>query len=200
MRAFAAEGFAATSVRKVAADAGVSPGLVIHHFGSKAGLRQACDEHLLAALTATKVDAVRGPMEPAAFAGAVADADLHLAYFARGFADGHDHAAALFDGMVAMAEQVLAEAEATGAVRPAPDPRTRAAVLVAWQVGQLVLAEHVARAVGRPPLTVPTLLHLAAEQTRLLTEGLYTDDTFLRLAADAAAAVRDPGDAREDRS
>ena len=35
---FARQGFA-VSVRAIAAHAGVSPGLVIHHFGSKAGLR-----------------------------------------------------------------------------------------------------------------------------------------------------------------
>src|SRR3954451_11177967 len=46
IRRFGAEGFGA-SVRTVAADAGVSPGLVIHHFGSKDGLRAVCDEHVL---------------------------------------------------------------------------------------------------------------------------------------------------------
>src|SRR5919199_4055952 len=43
---FGREGFG-VSVRALAADAGVSPGLVIHHFGSKDGLRAACDEHVL---------------------------------------------------------------------------------------------------------------------------------------------------------
>jgi AcrR family transcriptional regulator len=31
--------------------AGVSPGLVVHHFGSKRGLRQAVDAHVVAMLT-----------------------------------------------------------------------------------------------------------------------------------------------------
>ncbi len=43
---FGREGFGA-SLRTVAADAGVSPGLVIHHFRSKEGLRLACDEYVL---------------------------------------------------------------------------------------------------------------------------------------------------------
>ena len=43
---FASEGVAATSVRAIAAEAGVSAGLVIHHFGSKDELRVACDEHV----------------------------------------------------------------------------------------------------------------------------------------------------------
>lgn len=36
-----------TSVRAIAEAAGVSPALVIHHYGSKDGLRQAVDEYLL---------------------------------------------------------------------------------------------------------------------------------------------------------
>ena len=38
----------AATLRAVAARAGVSAALVLHHFGSKEGLRAACDEHLLA--------------------------------------------------------------------------------------------------------------------------------------------------------
>ena len=45
---FAANGVAATSVRSIAATAGVSAGSVIHHFGSKENLRNACDEHVAA--------------------------------------------------------------------------------------------------------------------------------------------------------
>ena len=44
MELFGAEGVAATSLRSVAAAAGVSPGLVVHHFGSKQGLVRAVDE------------------------------------------------------------------------------------------------------------------------------------------------------------
>ena len=35
------------TVRGIAARAGVSPALVQHHFGTKDGLRRACDEHVL---------------------------------------------------------------------------------------------------------------------------------------------------------
>ena len=43
MRLFADRGAAAVTVREIAAAAGVSPGLVMHHYGSKDGLRDAVD-------------------------------------------------------------------------------------------------------------------------------------------------------------
>ena len=43
---FGSQGFTA-GVRSIATAAGVSPGLLNHHFGSKDGLRTACDEHVL---------------------------------------------------------------------------------------------------------------------------------------------------------
>ncbi|MFF5209097.1 TetR/AcrR family transcriptional regulator [Streptosporangium sp. NPDC000396] len=44
---FARDGFQKTNLRAVAADVGVSIDLIFHHFGSKDGLRTACDEHVL---------------------------------------------------------------------------------------------------------------------------------------------------------
>ncbi len=47
LRLFAAQGAAATSLREVAREAGVAPGLVVHHFGGKDGLRAAVDESVV---------------------------------------------------------------------------------------------------------------------------------------------------------
>src|SRR5690349_15898399 len=47
LRLFAARGPDSVTVRQIAAAAGVSPGLVVHHFGSKEGLREAVDQHVL---------------------------------------------------------------------------------------------------------------------------------------------------------
>jgi AcrR family transcriptional regulator len=49
LEGFARDGVKATSIRDVAAAAGVSPGLVQHHYASKAALREAVDQHILAA-------------------------------------------------------------------------------------------------------------------------------------------------------
>src|ERR1041385_8749366 len=45
LRLFADRGHDAVTVREIAAAAGVSPALVVHHFGSKEGLREAVDRH-----------------------------------------------------------------------------------------------------------------------------------------------------------
>ena len=47
LQSFAAHGTAATTLRGVAAAAGVSLGLVQHHFSTKAGLIKAVDEHVV---------------------------------------------------------------------------------------------------------------------------------------------------------
>src|SRR4029450_2363894 len=44
---FALHGFEGATIRDIAEAAGVSPGLVQHHFRSKEGLRRACDEAVL---------------------------------------------------------------------------------------------------------------------------------------------------------
>src|SRR4029453_5925987 len=47
IRLFAERGIAGTTVRDIAREAGVSPGLLRHHFGSKEALREACDVYAL---------------------------------------------------------------------------------------------------------------------------------------------------------
>src|SRR5881397_4426812 len=47
LRHFAARGFAGTSIRTIAKAARVSPGLVQHHFPSKAKLRTAVDQFVI---------------------------------------------------------------------------------------------------------------------------------------------------------
>src|SRR5437870_1488254 len=60
LQAFAAQGVAGTSIRDVAKAAAVSPGLVQHHFRSKAGLRRAVDDFVVGRAIAVFGDPVRG--------------------------------------------------------------------------------------------------------------------------------------------
>ena len=77
LRLFAAHGPDAVTVQQIAAAAGVSPGLVVHHFGSKDGLREAVDQHVLGLFEAMfaemTADIAPGLYDPAA-TGSLAEA------------------------------------------------------------------------------------------------------------------------------
>ena len=78
LRLFAAHGPEAVSLRQVAAAAGVSPGLVVHHFGSKEGLCREVDQHVLAVFAAMlgelTGDGGADLVDPAAGAGSLSEA------------------------------------------------------------------------------------------------------------------------------
>lgn len=57
---FARDGFQKTNLRAIAATAGMSAGLVIHHFGSKDQPRSVCDDHVLRILV-QRADDARSP-------------------------------------------------------------------------------------------------------------------------------------------
>jgi AcrR family transcriptional regulator len=69
MRQFAAQGFDSVTVRAIAAEAGVTAGLIKHHFGSKEGLRDAVDALFLQRTTAAleRATEARQNLDEAAF-------------------------------------------------------------------------------------------------------------------------------------
>ncbi|WP_433270895.1 TetR/AcrR family transcriptional regulator [Actinosynnema sp. CS-041913] len=181
---FGADGVAGASVRAVAADAGVSPALVVHHFGSKEGLRRACDEFVL--------DAIRAG--GSADAGELADV-LHAAtpvrrYLARALLDGTDAATALFGEIVVRTERWLAEGEAEGWVRPSADARARAVTYVSWQLAPLVLGDQVGRLLGGDPAGTGVAVRGARAGLEMLTGGLFTDDRWLAAFTAVAEETR----------
>ncbi len=151
----ATHGIEATTVRRVAAEADVSPGLVMHHFGSVDGLRAACDEHVAAIIRQQKREAMaEGPgldvMAVLREADGRSLADLS-GYLARVLVEDTPAVAALVDELVADAEGTLADGVASGSVQPSDDPHGRAAVLTIWSLGALVLHRHLARLLGADP-------------------------------------------------
>ena len=146
---FAEHGFEGATIRGIAEAAGVSPGLVQHHFRSKDGLRQACDDAVLE-LVRRKLRAVReGEITSPGFLAALYAASPQLVrYLARAAAESSPAAATLLDEVAAASAAFLTT---TWPERfPAGAQRTRdaAAVLVAQTVGTIVLHEHVARQMG----------------------------------------------------
>jgi AcrR family transcriptional regulator len=154
---FAEHGFSTTTVRQVAERAEVSAGLVIHYFGSKDGLRAACDRRVAELVRAGKENAAaQGPgLDPLAAMRDAAEGPPLLRYMARALAERSPGVHDLFDQLVADAvtySQVMVD---TGIIKPTEHHEGRAVVLVAWSLGALVLHEHIERILGVDMLTFP---------------------------------------------
>jgi len=139
IRCFADDGFDA-SFRMIALRAGVSPGLITHHFGSKAALRAECDSEVLRQYRAVKLDAIARPsahlLEGLTAPGASA---TFLVYILRaihaGGASGRDFLEHLTDD----ARPIMAEGVASGLVRPSRDEEARLRYLVYQMTGALLV-------------------------------------------------------------
>jgi AcrR family transcriptional regulator len=191
---FAEAGMRAATVRAIAERAGVSPALVIHHYGSKERLRAACDAFVTGFVRERKVEAMKaGPgLDPLALLRDDDDRLPLLAYLARALQDGSPAVAALVDEMVADAEAVLAAGVDSGMVRPLDHPRGVAAVLTLWSLGALVLHEHARRILGADLTGPMSSAALSAGYTvpamEILTHGLVAPGMYERLATAAEAA------------
>lgn len=147
---FAEQGVAATSVRTIAATAGVSAGLVIHHYGSKEGLRSACDEWVARRIHEVKNDAIDDglTMNPLATVHLLGDGLPIAAYLARTLVDGSSHVADLVDVLVANGVTMSRRSVDSGLMNPTDDEHARSAVIAIWSLGALVLHEHLERLLG----------------------------------------------------
>jgi AcrR family transcriptional regulator len=147
---FAEVGFERATIRGIAASAGVSAGLVRHHFGSKEALRDAVDEHVVAEIRRLNEEILaagdRGNIATAAISRRATKP--FEAYLARAMMDGSPTIATLFDNMVEPTELWIARADRSRSDPPFTDTRTRAAVLGAMAFGVQLMRDHLSRVLG----------------------------------------------------
>jgi TetR/AcrR family transcriptional regulator, regulator of cefoperazone and chloramphenicol sensitivity len=150
LRYFTEYGFDRATIRDIARAAGVSPGLVRHHFGSKNELRNACDTYALEALHAYVEQAMtdEGLNDPKIIAEARDPLHPYQRYLARALIDESEAAAQIFDEMVAMTEQLLQRIDKHRPDPPVADLRTRAALTVAMALGIPAFQAHISRSIG----------------------------------------------------
>lgn len=181
---FAAQSVEATSLREIADDVGVSQALIIHHFGSKAALRVACDQHIATLIREQKQAAMRegAALDPLAAVRRASREPPVVRYLARTLPDRSPEVVALVDELVRDAESYMAEGVRSGALKPTDYPRERAVVLTMWSLGAITMHEHMERLLGvdltgDPEQQAPYFL--AAGE--LMARGVLADAAYERL-------------------
>jgi len=178
-------------LRAIAKAAGVSPALVIHHFGSKDGLRTACDDYITESIRESKSESLQ-THDPAAWFSAIAEIEEFapmMAYLVRSMQAGGDLAKTLWRRMIDNAGQYIAEGVRAGTVKPSPDPKARAFYLAITGGGGFLLYLQL-----HDSSDLRTVLHDYAQDMVLpalevYSNGLLTDSTMY----DAFLAQHDKG-------
>ena len=153
MRSFADVGFEGSSIRRIAEAADVSPALVMHHFGSKEGLRTACDEYARSATQESlgRIVSLMTGEQPAAETMFDEPAPTLLAYVARAVVDGTPAGDRLIDDVVSAVRRVQDESVADGVMADTDDRVMRAVLLTLYDLAPVILARHVERLTGSDP-------------------------------------------------
>ncbi|MEO5832014.1 MAG: TetR family transcriptional regulator [Nakamurella sp.] len=186
LRMFAERGHDAVTVREIATGAGVSPGLVVHHFGSKDGLRAAVDAH-----AAESFDAVFAEFDGADLAQILTGGEATTSVaeaFARAFPHGsplpaylrrllltNDPAgAALFGRWYAATRRLLDIMVELGLAAPSDDPAVRATFLLVNDLAVILLRNQIATTIGDDPLTPAGLDRWTRNVTAVYAQGAFT--------------------------
>ncbi|MGI8459690.1 MAG: TetR family transcriptional regulator [Propionibacteriaceae bacterium] len=199
VRQFGRDGYAGTSIRSVAAEAGSSPALVLHHFGSKAGLRAQCDDWVVGETFRRNKEAdpalVGDPQLAEVMRTWLSDVETfrpQIDYLARMLIDGGDEGERLFDRLVGQTADLVRHAVDRGAMHPVSDPPMTALLLTVHGVATLVLQRQISRSLGSTGLDADLLRRMTVPTLELYTHGLYRDDRLL-VAARSALGVTDVG-------
>ena len=189
LEGFARDGVAATSIRSVAASAGVSPGLVQHHFPSKAALRAAVDAHVFEVV----VGPLGGPREGGAeqvadelgrrITAVFRDHPHALRYLARALVDGDEGALTLFDRVVTLIEEVVREDARAGRLREDVDLVWARLHLLIYNVGAVLLEQAIDRQLPEPMRSPAGLERWRAAVTDTFRQGLYRPESQRRSAS-----------------
>ena len=180
---FAERGIGPATIRDIAQAAGVSSGLVRHHFGSKEGLRRACDDYAMAELTKIRSEIFS---DGQTILGGLHPAVIQLQrYLVRSTLDSPASTSAMFGRMVELGEEWIAEQGIQVA-----DPRAYSAVLVAMQMGMFLMADQLTAALDTDVTKPAGHLRMMAGAIDVFTHPLPADQeaaaraVLKKLAAD----------------
>ena len=193
---FSEHGVRGATIKGIAEQAGVSPGLVQHHFGTKDNLRQACDDTVVDIfLRQTVHGAASGDItQPDFIAGLYEASPPLIRYLARAAVEGGPAAATVLDEIAAGAEEFLTSTWPERFPAGSQHAVDAAAVMCAMHTGVIMLHDHLARQMGTDLV--------GAEATRIglamfdvyAAMGEFTASDTGRQIADAVTQYRDDQD------
>lgn len=189
---FGEHGFG-VGLRAIAEAAGVSAALVIHHFGSKEGLRKACEDYIAEKIRNTKSEAIQSN-DPATWFAQLAEIEDYaplMAYLVRSMQTGGDLANMMWRRMIDNAEGYMEEGVRAGRIKPSRDPQARAKYLAITGGGGFLLYIQM----HETPTDLRAVLRdysrdMILPALEVYTEGLLTDRTMY----DAFLAAEDQGE------
>jgi AcrR family transcriptional regulator len=176
---FGAEGFA-VSVRAIADAAGCSPGLVIHHFGNKDGLREAVDQSVMQTLL-QRFGAIQSEL-PAdelsrnmgdAFSEVIGTSPIVRQYIRRALLEATPASQTIFDELLALVNASLAQLQRVGGLRESSDPQWRPYQLLFVLLGTLLLEPAVQSHFDKSLYGVDLRRERTAANYDLLSHGMF---------------------------
>ncbi len=159
----------------------------MHHFGTKAGLRTAVDEHVARTFERI-VDALEEDLAGAltgggsatlaeAFTGAFPEGSPIPGYLRRLLLSNDRTGDAIFARWFELTERMLVGLEEIGVARPSRDRRVRAAFLLVNDLAALLLARQIGQVCGLQLLTPDGMEQWAAEVVDVYAEGAFRAPT-----------------------
>ena len=179
LKSFATYGTSTTSLRTVAAAAGVSVGLVQHHFGTKAGLIKAVDDHVLGlVIAAIAPPLAEPPADSIAEMGSrvtriVAEQPDIVDYLGRALIDGSPLGTTIFDTLAGLGVARWNKRNERGETRPEVDLTWAALNALVLPLGTLILRGHIERQLPESFTTPAQLQRWQESVNTLLREGLF---------------------------
>jgi AcrR family transcriptional regulator len=179
LKSFATQGSSGTSVRAVAAAAGVSLGLVQHHFATKAGLIKAVDDHVLAMVITHITKPVPDTTSDSVaeigdrVTGMILELPDIVDYVGRALVDGRPVGYMIFDALLNSGTARWNQRGERGETRPDLDLTWAAVNSLVLALGTFILRGHIERNLPEPLTNPAQLQRWHASVTMLLREGLF---------------------------